>query len=198
MIRDTSAQDRSLSPAQAPASRRPLWLAGAGVLALVLLGWVLSGWLGSARAVSVDRLRLAEASRGLLVRDASANGRVVAAVSPTLYAPAGGTVALKILAGDTVEAGQVLAEIDSPELRNELQREQATLAQLEAEVARQRILARKASLLAQREADDPEAAEATIEEVLRIDPEHRLARSIMTKLKARPPHPGGRRGPRRN
>jgi len=156
MIRDTSAQDRSLSPAQAPASRRPLWLAAAAVLALVLLGWVLSGWLGSARAVSADRLRIAEASRGLLVRDASANGRVVAAVSPTLYAPAGGTVALKILAGDTVEAGQVLAEIDSPELRNELQREQATLAQLEAEVARQRILARKASLLAQREADDAE------------------------------------------
>lgn len=156
MIRDTSAQDRSLSPAQAPASRRPLWLAGAAVLALVLLAWVLSGWLGSARAVSADRLRIAEASRGLLVRDASANGRVVAAVSPTLYAPAGGTVALKILAGDTVEAGQVLAEIDSPELRNELQREQATLAQLEAEVARQRILARKASLLAQREADDAE------------------------------------------
>lgn len=156
MIRDTSAQDRSLSTAQAPASRRPLWLAGAAVLALVLLGWVLSGWLGSARAVSADRLRIAEASRGLLVRDASANGRVVAAVSPTLYAPAGGTVALKILAGDTVEAGQVLAEIDSPELRNELQREQATLAQLEAEVARQRILARKASLLAQREADDAE------------------------------------------
>ncbi|WP_295360323.1 efflux RND transporter periplasmic adaptor subunit [Arenimonas sp.] len=156
MIRDTSAQDRSLSTAQVPASRRPLWLAGAAVLALVLLGWVLSGWLGSARAVSADRLRIAEASRGLLVRDASANGRVVAAVSPTLYAPAGGTVALKILAGDTVEAGQVLAEIDSPELRNELQREQATLAQLEAEVARQRILARKASLLAQREADDAE------------------------------------------
>lgn len=156
MIRDTSAQDRSLSPAQVPASRRPLWLAGAAVLAVVLLGWVLSGWMGSARGVSADRLRIAEASRGLLVRDASANGRVVAAVSPTLYAPAGGTVALKILAGDTVEAGQVLAEIDSPELRNELQREQATLAQLEAEVARQRILARKASLLAQREADDAE------------------------------------------
>ncbi|MDY0021990.1 efflux RND transporter periplasmic adaptor subunit [Arenimonas caeni] len=156
MIRDTSAQDRSLDPAQAPRPRGPLWLAGAAVLAVVVLGWVLSGWVGSARSVSAERLRLAEASRGLLVRDASANGRVVAAVSPTLYAPAGGTVTLRILAGDTVEAGQVLAEIDSPELHNELQREQATLAQLEAEVARQRILARKASLLAQREADDAE------------------------------------------
>lgn len=156
MIRDTSAQDRSLDATRAPASRRPLWLVGAAIAGVLVLGWLLSGWLGSAGAVSAERLRLAEASRGLLVRDASANGRVVAAVSPTLYAPAGGTVTLKILAGDTVEAGQVLAEIDSPELLNELQREQATLAQLEAEVARQRILARKASLLARREADDAE------------------------------------------
>ena len=156
MIRDTSAQDRSLSPAQAPVSRRPLWIASGVVLAVALLGWLLSGWLGSARAVSAERLRFAEAARGLLVRDASANGRVVAAVSPTLYAPAAGTVTLRILAGDSVEQGQVTAVIDSPELQNELQREQATLAQLEAEVARQRILARKASLLAQREADDAE------------------------------------------
>jgi hypothetical protein len=48
------------------------------------------------------------------------------------------------------------------------------------------------------EADNPEAAEAAIEEVLRIDPQHPLARSIMTKLKARPPHPGGRRPPRQD
>lgn len=156
MIRDTSAQDRSINQAQAPRSRKPLYLAGAAVLAVVFVGWLLSGWLGSASAVSADRLRFAEVQRGLLVRDATANGRVVAAVSPTLYAPAGGTVTLKILAGDTVARGDVMAVIDSPELQNELQREQATLAQLEAEVARQRILARKASLLAQREADDAE------------------------------------------
>ena len=156
MIRDTSAQDRTLAQAQAPRSRKPLYLAGAAVLVVLFVGWLLSGWLGSASAVSADRLRFAEVQRGLLVRDATANGRVVAAVSPTLYAPAGGTVTLKILAGDTVARGDVMAVIDSPELQNELQREQATLAQLEAEVARQRILARKASLLAKREADDAE------------------------------------------
>jgi HlyD family secretion protein len=32
-----------------------------------------------------NRLRIAEVGRGTLVRDASVNGRVVAAVSPTLY-----------------------------------------------------------------------------------------------------------------
>ena len=156
MIRDTSAQDRSINQAQAPRSRKPLYLAGAAVLAVVFVGWLLSGWLGSAGAVSAERLRFAEVSRGLLVRDAAVNGRVVAAVSPTLYAPAGGTVTLKTNAGDSVKRGDVMAVVDSPELQNELQREKATLAQLEAEVARQRILARKSSLLAQREADDAE------------------------------------------
>ncbi|MFH2078322.1 MAG: HlyD family efflux transporter periplasmic adaptor subunit, partial [Pseudomonadota bacterium] len=156
MIRDTSAQDRSINQAQAPRSRKPLYLAGAAVLAVVFVGWLLSGWLGSASAVSAERLRFAEVSRGLLVRDAAVNGRVVAAVSPTLYAPAGGTVTLKTNAGDSVKRGDVMAVVDSPELQNELQREKATLAQLEAEVARQRILARKSSLLAQREADDAE------------------------------------------
>jgi HlyD family secretion protein len=120
------------------------------------MGWLLSGWMGSSGSVSAERLRFAEVTRGTLVRDAAVNGRVVAAVSPTLYAPAGGTVTLKIQAGDTVKQGDVMAVLDSPELQNELQRERATLAQLEAEVARQRILARKASLLAQRDADDAE------------------------------------------
>ncbi len=156
MIRDTSAQDRPVAPTQAPRSRRPLWLAGAAVGAVLVLGWLLSGWMGSSGSVSAERLRFAEVTRGTLVRDAAVNGRVVAAVSPTLYAPAGGTVTLKIKAGDTVKQGDVMAVLDSPELQNELQRERATLAQLEAEVARQRILARKASLLAQRDADDAE------------------------------------------
>ncbi len=156
MIRDTSAQDRPVAPQQMPRSRRPLWLAGGAGAGVLAMGWLLMGWLGSSGSVSAERLRFAEVGRGTLVRDAAVNGRVVAAVSPTLYAPAGGTVTLKIQAGDTVKQGEVMAVLDSPELQNELQRERATLAQLEAEVARQRILARKASLLAQRDADDAE------------------------------------------
>lgn len=156
MIRDTSAQDRTLQTPAPTARRRPLVLVAVAVAGVALLGWVLMGWAGSARSVSGERLRVAEATRGTLVRDAAVNGRVVAAVSPTLYAPAGGTVTLKINAGDDVKRGDVMAVVDSPELQNELERERATLVQIEAEVARQRILAQKASLLARREADDAE------------------------------------------
>ena len=81
-------------------------------------------------------MRIATVTRGDLVRDISADGRVIASNSPTLYAIAGGTVTLHVVAGDVVKQGQALAEIDSPELRSKLAQEQATLASLEAEASR--------------------------------------------------------------
>jgi HlyD family secretion protein len=164
-IRDTSAQDRPVAASAAPPARRWLWPA-VGVGALVLVAGLLSTFLSSERSVDAARLRIATVERGTLVRDAAVNGRVVAAVSPTLYAPAASTVTLKIHAGDAVKAGDVLAVLESPELDNELQREQATLEQLEAEVARQRILAEKQKLIAQRDADEAEVARLGAERVL--------------------------------
>jgi HlyD family secretion protein len=151
MIRDTSAQDRPLS---ADPRRHPRWLWGAVAVAIVAVLAVLLSWAGAGRSVNADRLRFATVERGTLVRDAQVNGRVVASTSPTLYAPAGATVNLRTRAGATVKQGDVLATLDSPELRAEYDRELATLRGLEADVARQRILAQKARLLATRTADE--------------------------------------------
>jgi len=166
MISDTSGQDTVLaSPSGSSNRRRLAWLAAAalGVVAIALL---MSGWLGSERSIDVSRLRIAEVTRGTLIRDASVNGRVVAAVSPTLYAPAASTVTLKIHAGDKVAKGDLLAVLDSPDLSNQLAREQSTLAQLEAEVARQRILAQKQKLIARRDADEAEVARLSAARIL--------------------------------
>ncbi len=166
MIRDTSAQDHVIAaPAGAAAKKKLAWLLGTIAL-LALTVFLLSGWLSSERSVDVSRLRIAEVSRGTLIRDAAVNGRVVAAVSPTLYAPAISTVTLKIHAGDTVKKGDVLAVLDSPDLSNELAREKASLEQLEAEVARQRILAEKQKLVARRDADEAEVARLGAERIL--------------------------------
>ncbi len=166
MIRDTSAQDHVIAaPAGAAAKKKLAWLLGAIAL-LALTVFLLSGWLSSERSVDASRLRIAEVSRGTLIRDAAVNGRVVAAVSPTLYAPAISTVTLKIHAGDTVKKGDVLAVLDSPDLSNELAREKASLEQLEAEVARQRILAEKQKLVARRDADEAEVARLGAERIL--------------------------------
>ncbi len=158
MIPDTSGQDTVLAAPPNHGKRRRLTivaLMSAGGVAVALM---LSAWLGSSRSIDVSRLRIATVTRGTLVRDASVNGRVVAAVSPTLFAPAVSTVTLKIHAGDAVKKGDLLAVLDSPDLSNQLAREQSTLAQLEEEVARQRILAQKQRLLARRDADEAEVA----------------------------------------
>ena len=135
-IRDTSAQDVPVEP------RRRRWLPMA-LIVLVSAGliiWAISAVLGGAqRSVAAERLRIATVTRAPFVSDLSAQGRVVAAVSPTLYAPALGTVTLKVAAGQRVEQGQLLAVLDSPEVTNEYAREASNLQSLRAALAQQGI-----------------------------------------------------------
>ncbi|WP_314443780.1 efflux RND transporter periplasmic adaptor subunit [Massilia timonae] len=167
MIRDTSLQDAVVAPpAGHNIKRRALLLGGAVALAAASFS-LYAAWSGSEHSVSASRVRIAEVQRGTLVRDAAVNGRVVAAVSPTLYSTAPATVNLKVAAGDTVKKGDVLAVLESPDLTDALKREVSTYEQLKAEVARQQILARKQQLLARREADTAEierlSAQRTVE-----------------------------------
>ena len=136
MIRDTSAQDQKISHHPQSKWRRWLWPAVAGIVVLAGIGFVAKGWLGGSRSFDGARLRIATVGKGDLVRDIAADGRVIAANSPVLYAISAGTVTLKVVAGDVVKQGQELAVIDSPELRSKLAQEQATLAGLEAEAGR--------------------------------------------------------------
>lgn len=156
MIRDTSAQDRVMAPPPVSKKKRAGILAAIAVaVALLLVALPTVGrWLGAERSVAGERLRVAEVRRGTLVRDVSVQGRIVAAVSPTLYAPVAGTVSLKTQAGSEVKQGDVLAQIDSPELDNNLERERATLQELEVEVSRQRIASQRQQLLSRRTADE--------------------------------------------
>jgi len=125
-IPDTSAQDVQL----APRSKQKRTIIGGSTLLLIFVAiWIaapmVTRWSSTSVSVPLDRLRIAEVIRGDLIRDVSVQGRVVAAVSPTLYAPAPGTITLLVEAGSAVGEGQTLAEITSPELENELKRTQA-------------------------------------------------------------------------
>ena len=158
-IRDTAGQDQVMATPSRPAGRKRIAIAATSAAVVVALGgWVASGWLSGARSFDASRLRIAEVTRGDLVRDLSAEGRLIAANSPTLYAIAAGTVSLKIVAGDKVSKGQALAVIDSPELRSKLVQEESTLASLEAEASRAVLDARIARANAQRALD-----QATVE-----------------------------------
>jgi HlyD family secretion protein len=154
MIRDTSAQDQTLSSHAAPALwKRWLWPAVVALVVLVAIGFAARAWLGASRSYDSARVRIAEVTRGDMVRDIAADGRVIAANNPVLYAISAGNVNLKVVAGDVVKQGQELAVIDSPELRSKLAQEQATLAGLQAEASRATLDATLARATAQKDTD---------------------------------------------
>jgi HlyD family secretion protein len=131
MLRDTAQQDRLIeAPSRWWRHRRLITACAAVMLILALLAALLVHFSGTERSVDRSRLTIAVVERGSFVHDVAADGQVVAAVSPTLYAPAPGIVGLKAHAGDTVSKGQVLAVIESPDLTAKLSQEEATLQNL--------------------------------------------------------------------
>ena len=159
-IRDTSGQDVAVD--NSPRRRKQRWyLIGGGAALLLLLALTIPAlyrWAKAEQTVAVDQVRLAKVTRGTFVRDVSVDGQVVAAVSPTLYSDVNGTVTLKVIAGDAVKKGQVLAVIDSPELTSSYQQEQSTLLSMQTDLERARITAKKASLLSQETEDQAKVA----------------------------------------
>ncbi|WP_448212151.1 efflux RND transporter periplasmic adaptor subunit [Colwellia sp. MEBiC06753] len=153
-IADTSGQDVVISPS----TKKKTWIVSAvvGASLITLIGLAtpaISSWSSSDTTISRDRIRLATVTRGDLVRDLSVQGRVVAAVSPRLYATGQGTITFEVDAGDKVVKDQVLAVIESPELTNQLEQEQASLQKQTLDLERQKIQARKAALENQKAVD---------------------------------------------
>jgi HlyD family secretion protein len=159
-IRDTSAQDVAIDPAPARQRRLRILIASvAGALVLIAIAVpAFLRWFDAEISVPRERVRIATVTRGPFVRDTSAQGVVVAAVSPTLFSPAAGYVTYNVQAGDTVKKGQVLGMVSSPQLENELAREQATAESLEVAVARQAIETRKELLANQQTTDNAEVS----------------------------------------
>jgi HlyD family secretion protein len=154
-IRDTSAQDVVVDPGPRARQRRRLIViaAAGGLIALVVIVLLLRSWASSAVVVSRDRLRIAQVTRGSFIRDVAAQGTVVVANSPTLFAIATGAVTFNVRAGDAVTEGQVLAVLDSPSLKNEQAREQATLDGLAVDLDREGIETRRQILESKQAAD---------------------------------------------
>ena len=144
MIPGTSAMDKPIEQPRA-ATRRWGIAAGivAAILALAALAPAARRWAGAERAIDANRVRVADVVRGDLERDVSAQGRIVAALHPTLFSPAQGIVALAVKAGSEVKQGALLARIDSPELRSRLVQERSTLQSLQSDLGRQEIVTRQ-------------------------------------------------------
>src|SRR5690242_550500 len=127
LFRGTGPQDQPIEHSAGQRLRRRALFAAPWVgaaIALIVLISAVRHFAGTQNSVDRARLTIATVERGSFVRDVEADGQVVAAVSPTLYAPAAGTVALKAHAGDAVQKGLVLIVLDSPDLTAKLAQEQ--------------------------------------------------------------------------
>lgn len=147
-MRSTSGQDRVIAKTSIPYRKT---LVGAALAIMIIVSLVyawpnLTRLFNADQTISETQLRFAKVQIGDLQRDVSVQGKVIAANSPTLFAPTSGIVSLQVKAGDTVQVGQVLASIYSPELTNLLSQEESTYDQLAIEVGRHKIQI-KSSLL---------------------------------------------------
>lgn len=139
-IQDTVDQDTPISPRRRHNRLGLIAVAATIIVAILIFGFTaLSQTFAADRILDRAELRVATVERGDLVREVMAQGRIVVANSPTLFNSEQGTVDLKVKAGDSVTEGQLLAVIDSPELREALARERAQLTRLQVDLARQKI-----------------------------------------------------------
>jgi HlyD family secretion protein len=149
VIKSASNMDRVIE--------RPRWrplrvvLIALAAISIVGIGVYLAlptvrNWSRAQASADASGVRTATVVTGDIVRDAPAQGRIVAARHPTLYSPSSGLVNLLVRAGATVEKGAPLARIDSPELRSKLAQEKSTLEVLRSAAGRQRLATRELSL----------------------------------------------------
>jgi HlyD family secretion protein len=155
MIENASSMDR---PVPAPGRlTRPRLIGLVALAVAVIVGAIaypsVRRWSRADRAIDATTLALGTVSRGDLRRDVSVQGRVVAALHPTLIAQAAGSVTLQTKAGAVVKKDEVLAVIDSPELRSALEQAKAQLLTTQSDVERQKIVSRQADARLRQQAD---------------------------------------------
>ena len=151
MIQDTSSQDTLVETK----SSRKKWV---GVSVIILIACVfgylfLSSSTNAGLSSSRDSLKFSAVTKGNLIRDIVTTGRIIASNAPQLYSPEQGYVLLKVKPGDSVENGDIVAIVDSPELQNTMKQEQSALASLQSDLARQELDVRRQALLLNKQAD---------------------------------------------
>jgi HlyD family secretion protein len=122
-------------PVAKPLWRRPrVWIAGVLVIAASVALWA---WRSRSEAAAAQPSFVTEAlSRGQLSVAVSANGTLQPTNSVNIGSELSGTVArVRVDVNDRVTKGQILVELDTAKLRDQVSRSRASLASSQAKVA---------------------------------------------------------------
>ncbi|GAA5218722.1 efflux RND transporter periplasmic adaptor subunit [Corallincola platygyrae] len=152
MIKDTSAQDTVVSPSVSKRFKQPL-LWGVFALGLGVLLWGTVTASTANHSIARADLRFATLTKGDLIRDIATSGKIVAANAPVLYSLDKGTVTLLAKPGDEVAKGDIVAEIESPTLLNNLKQQQALLEGMKSSLQRAHLNARRDLIKAEQTID---------------------------------------------
>jgi membrane fusion protein, multidrug efflux system len=153
-VREAIEGDDIGAPPPVPRPRLVAWLGLAIAAAAVLTGLFLVGWIPLARRqtalaaeaetikTSLPHVQLVHPRRSPAVVTALLPGDVEALEETSVYSRTNGYLKRWLVdIGDEMQAGQLLVEIDTPEIDQELQQAKATLGQLRA-----RLLTAQANL----------------------------------------------------
>ena len=147
MIQGTEQQDNIIQRPAKSALRRYLPIVAIAATGLALtFGFFHSIGQSASLVLPRNQMQFATVQRGDLVRDIAVQGRIVAANAPTLYSQETGQVQLFKQPGEAVTLGDLLANITSPALQNDLQQQQAVLAGMQSEAERSVLAAREQQL----------------------------------------------------
>lgn len=130
MIQDTQNQDQVIQATNK--SKKLTWYIS-GVIAIVIavMSWPsISVWYNAIPSVESAKITTVSVQRGDLARNIAVSGKIVAANAPQLYSSEQGKVTLLVKPGESVEQGQVVATIESPELEAIIDQQTSTLEQL--------------------------------------------------------------------
>lgn len=150
MIQDTSKQDNAIVNEK---RGKKYLLSISAVIAVCIMGYFSLVSPVADLSIAKDTLNIHTVSKGDLVRDIITTGKVIAANAPQVYSPQQGYVMLNVMPGDSIEVGDIVAVVNSPELQSQLNQEKLVLASLQSDLARQELDVRRQTLLLNKQAD---------------------------------------------
>lgn len=136
MIADTQGQDQVIAPAKRRISLKLIAAAMLVLIGVYFLAPILHLWSASIPTVDKEEIIIAPVIKGDLVRDVAVNGKVVAANAPLLYSNEAGQVTLLATPGESVTAGQLVAQIESPELEAQIKQQTSAVEQFKLDAKR--------------------------------------------------------------